>query len=435
MESQGTGHPVVPGILVLYHRPFAPNASTVMEHVNAFKRYSQFSVWNVNTELGFPHGLEAFRFQVLVLHYSIFAPGRYHLDGRFLDFLERHRESYKIAFFQDEYHYCQPRFEFLNRHNINCVYTLLEPEYIPLVYGKYTAVEKYVYSLPGYVNDDLVAVGNLYTKPDHERQIDIGYRGRRLSYYMGAGAQEKYDIAEGFRRRAASLSLCLDIEAEEQRRIYGMRWYQFMANCRAVLGVEAGVSIFDLEDILRTETDRMLVANPRMDFAQLSDSFLHRWEGNIYYRTISPRHFEAAALRVTQILFEGRYSGILDPMVHYIPLRKDFSNFDEVIARFSDRDLRHRLAENTYRDLIASGRYTYKQFVEDFDADLLRAGYHPTVSAEQAAQVNAILHQGRAVRQLRGMVRATRYYPFPGRGRLVAVVRRYRRLRQRLQMG
>ena len=62
---------------------------------------------------------------------------------------------------------------------------------------------------------------------------------------------------------------------------------------------------------------------------------LPRWEDNVYYRTISPRHFEAAAFRICQVLFEGRYSGVLEPMVHYIPLKKDFSNIDEVIRRIS----------------------------------------------------------------------------------------------------
>ena len=30
-------------------------------------------------------------------------------------------------------------------------------------------------------------------------------------------------------------------------------------------------------------------------------------------------------------------------MVHYIPLKKDFSNFDEVIERFRDKDVRKEL--------------------------------------------------------------------------------------------
>ena len=69
---------------------------------------------------------------------------------------------------------------------------------------------------------------------------------------------------------------------------------------------------------------------------------LYQYEDNIPYRTISPRHFEASALRLCQILLEGKYSGVMRPMVHYIPLKKDFSNFDEVriwIARDSSQQL------------------------------------------------------------------------------------------------
>jgi len=70
---------------------------------------------------------------------------------------------------------------------------------------------------------------------------------------------------------------------------------------------------------------------------------------------MSPRVFEAAAVRSCQILFEGRYSGILEPMVHYIPLKKDFSNFEEVLRRYRDESIRRELTENAHRDLIASG--------------------------------------------------------------------------------
>ena len=30
----------------------------------------------------------------------------------------------------------------------------------------------------------------------------------------------------------------------------------------------------------------------------------------------------------------------MEPMVHYIPLEKDFSNIDEVLRRFRDREFR-----------------------------------------------------------------------------------------------
>ena len=92
-------------------------------------------------------------------------------------------------------------------------------------------------------------------------------------------------------------------------------------------------------------------------------STLARWDGVVDLRTIGPRHFEAAAFRVCQVLFEGRYAGVMEPMRHYIPLRKDFSNFDQVVARCATPSVRRELTENAHRDLIASGDYDYAQFV------------------------------------------------------------------------
>ena len=91
----------VNGILVLYHHYLFENASTIMEHVNSFKENSTFKVWNVNTELGFPVGLNQLEFKIIVLHYSLY--GTYYLlNNKFLNFIEKSKNSYKICFFQDE---------------------------------------------------------------------------------------------------------------------------------------------------------------------------------------------------------------------------------------------------------------------------------------------------------------------------------------------
>lgn len=423
----------VNGVLLLYHHPLRINAPTIMEHVNIFKQHSRFQVWKVNTELGFPEGLGKLQFRLILLHYSLFGTGRYYLGSKFLSYIEQSQVSYKIAFFQDEYRYCQPRFSFLNRYEIDCVYTLVEPAYFKDVYQKYTNVPKLVYNLTGYVSDDLVTLAQELTKPDEERQIDVGYRGRRLPFYMGKGAQEKHEIAVKFREQAAGLGLKLDLETDEHKRIYGEAWYEFLANCRAVLGVEAGVSIFDIEDVVRVTCERLLASQPKITFEEVSEQVLQAWEGNIFHRTISPRHFEAAAFRICQILFEGKYSGVLEPMVHYIPLKKDFSNFDHVIRMFKDKQLRRELTENAYRDLIASGRYSYRRFIEDFDQELLAAGFQPDMAIEDIEQVTILLEQGRDYREFRGNIKAAVYYPLVG-NKLVRffvkpVLQLYRRLK------
>jgi len=38
----------------------------------------------------------------------------------------------------------------------------------------------------------------------------------------------------------------------------------------------------------------------------------------------------------------GDWRGIVQPMVHYIPLKKDFSNFNEVIALFRNPETNNR---------------------------------------------------------------------------------------------
>ena len=405
----------IPGILVLYHRPSAQDASTVIEHVDAFRHYSQFRVWNVNTEFGFPSGLEECQFQTIVLHYSLFSPSRYLLNQRFLDLLDRSATSYKIAVFQDEHHYCRQRFAFLDRYKFDCVYSLLEPAYFEEVYGKHTRVPKIVYNIPGYVPDELIALGQQLTKPDHQRRIDVGYRGRKLAPYMGRGSQEKYEIALGFRQRAEGTGLKLDIEVDERRRIYGDRWPQFIADCRAVLGVEAGVSIFDIDDVVRREYERIQENDPKANLEDVAAPLLRQWEGNIPYRTVSPRHFEAAAMRTCQILFEGAYSGIMQPMVHYIPLKKDFSNFDMVLRLFKDEALRRELVDNAYRDLIASGEYSYRRFVETFDQELLDVGLQPQIAPALVAKVDRLLKRDRIKLLISWRYHNSRHNQFPGR--------------------
>lgn len=317
----------VNGILLLYRHPVIANAPTVLEHVAAFERYSRFPTWSVNTEFGFPRSLKRTEFKVIVLHYSMFGSGQYCLNKTFLNFLERSSHSFKVAFFQDEYQYCQQRFRFINLFGIDAVYTLLAPEYFQPIYGEHTSAGVIRSTLTGYVGEELEVAVQRWSRPMTERTIDIGYRARPLPYFMGRGEQEKYHIGVEFRQRAAGLDLRLDIDAREESRLYGAAWYRFLGDLKGILGVEAGVSIFDIDDTVRTGCERLLDEHPDMSFEEMSTRLLDAHEDNIPYRTVSPRHFEAAAFKVCQILFEGQYQGIMQPMVHYIPLKKDFFEF------------------------------------------------------------------------------------------------------------
>ncbi len=268
--------------------------------------------------------------------------------------------------------------------------------------------------------------------PDEERTIDVGYRARKLAYFQGRGAQEKHKIGENFVERAAESrlgsGLHLDIDASETSRIYGDDWYEFVANCRGMLGVEAGTSVFDLDDTARERTEVLLAAEPDLTFDEVERRVLHEYEGKIPYRTVSPRHFEAAAFRVAQILYRGRYNDVLEPDVHYFALEKDFSNFEDVLRRFMDPVERKRMTDFAYDDLVASGRWSYKSFVHQFDEDLSEAGFRGTLPDSERTKVIRRLDRGAALGRVLACPSVfVRNLPFPGKERARVA---YRLMRQ-----
>src|SRR6185436_7478489 len=118
----------VNGVLLLYYQPLTAGAATISEHVGSIPQYSRFAVWPINTALGLPRRLSSLRFRTVVLHYSLFGPAPLFgswpdgLNRDFLHYLDGCRDSHKVAFFQDEHHFCRARFEFLNTFAVNSVF-------------------------------------------------------------------------------------------------------------------------------------------------------------------------------------------------------------------------------------------------------------------------------------------------------------------------
>ena len=368
-------------MLVLYDRQLVDypyEASTVEEHYRAFARHSRFTVWQWNTRHGYPDVLDRMDPAVVVLHYSLFGSGLYMLDDRLLEFLS-HTRAHKIAFFQDEMAWMQKRFRFVDDYGIDTVYTHIAERDFDATWRRYTSVPNLVHNYPGYVSDDMIEGGRRYGLPEEDRDIDVGYRGRSLPSWLGRAAQEKAIIGTEFARLAADSGLRLDIRTNEEDRIYGEAWHRFVGRCRATLGVESGVSYLDLEDEVLNAYQRIREERgepPTLE--ELERGPLGRWDNNFAYRTISPRHFEAAAFRVCQVLFRGEYAGVFEADVHYIPLEKDFSNIDEVIGQLKDPARCRELTERTHRDVIASGRYSYSAFVAGVDRHLVEHGADPS---------------------------------------------------------
>lgn len=382
----------IDGILVLFHHPNIKNAGTVLENIFAFGRHSKYKTCYVNTAHPFPEELRKLSFRCVILHYSIFGIHPFRFDSDYSEYLAQ-SNSAKMAFFQDEYRFCRPRFEFINKFGIDCIFTLFEEQYFAQTYQHFTNAKKIVQCIPGYVSDEIISASKFMQYPEEKRTIDISYRGRENPPYLGMASFEKREIGRRFKKmvEARALDISLDIDSREENRIYGNQWLHFMASSKAALGVESGSSIVDFTGNAYALCSSITKINPQTPFEEMYESFLHFFEGDISYKTISPRHFEAASLKTSQILFEGCYSGILKPDVHFIELKKDFSNFDEVIEKFNNKDFRAQLNENAYRDVIESGKYTYEYFIKNsFDPVVAEYMGSAIVSAEQEAAIKRV---------------------------------------------
>ena len=124
-------------------------------------------------------------------------------------------------------------------------------------------------------------------------------------------------------------------------------------------------------------------ANPTATFEEINDRFLEGRDGQIVIHVISPRCFEAAALRTLMILYPGEYSGVLEPGRHYVELRHDHSNMDEVMAVVLDPDRAAKIIERAYTEVAVSGRWSFKTFIQDHFDKVIDETVRPRVKTSR----------------------------------------------------
>jgi hypothetical protein len=343
------------------------HAPNVLEHIRALQRFSRHRVDTFNP-LGVRHSrlLRMDNYDVVVVHYTVFVLHDAHLSPWFREQLAGY-QGLKVQFVQDEYRRVDAMTARMRELGIDLLFSSVPPEAVARVYGPRLRDVEILPTLTGYVPAELEG------RPRplfHDRPLDVVYRGRSIPYWLGRLGQDKIVIGREFLARAASTGLRCDIAWSEADRIYGDAWYRFLGSSRTTLGTESGASIVDFDGSLQERTEAFLRSNPTATFGEVEREILLPFEGNAVIQAISPRVFEAAALGTAMVNFTGRYSGVIEPWLHYIPLEKDFSNFDEVVAAIRDDDTLDAVASRAHVDLVSSGRYSLERFVRDFEHEI-----------------------------------------------------------------
>jgi hypothetical protein len=374
-------------------RSHAPN---VCEHIGALQRLSRHRVDVFNPRgLGRSRLLQFNDYDVVVVHYTIFVLSDWYLAPWFREQLADFN-GLKVQFIQDEYRQVDAVTARMRELGVDVLFSAISADVIPDIYGSRLPGVDVLPTLTGYVPTELE---RRPLRPHSERRLDVVYRGRSVPFWLGRLGQDKVLIGREFVARASSTGLRCDIAWTEADRIYGEAWYRFLASSRATLGTESGASIVDFDGSVQERTDGYLAAHPNATFEEVEREILAPFEGNAVIEAVSPRVFEAAALGTAMINFSGRYSDIIEPWTHYVPLEKDFSNFDEVAAAARDEALQERIASRAHADLIASGVYSLRRFVEGFDREI-EGRARPLPSSRRPGPMRTVSQKLRSLEQL-----------------------------------
>lgn len=362
---------------------------TIHEHLSAFERYSKNLITflpSTYSGVELPVGAERFAielsmFDVVIMHYTVRLSVKDHLDQLFANALERFA-GLKILFIQDEYDSVECARSWMDRIGFDLVYTCVPLAERQKVYPDYRfPATEFFPTLTGFVpeHEGLDA----FALPLEARKIVVGYRGRDLPAIYGLLGHEKYRIGIEFRHLAEAAGLNVDIACDGDSRIYGDDWYRFLGSVRATLGTESGSNVFDFDGSLVARIKKLQAEDPTISFEEIWARVLCQSDGAVHMNQISPKIFEAIRLRTALILFEGEYSGVVKPDLHFIPLKKDFSNFDEVVAKVLDDEYVRQLTVRAYEDVVESRRYSYRRFVEGVDEQIRWRSLHRRSPGEQ----------------------------------------------------
>jgi hypothetical protein len=364
-----------------------------LTYYNAFDDYPSFELGEELLEA--PFWIQESSFDAIILHYSFLA---FHWDAMTLYRWKRlfswigELNCLKIAIPQDEGDHAGLLDEWLFDWGVSIIFSVHYTKEGPL----YPIMRNYatIYPcLPGYIDETIARRYAEKLLPIAERSKDIVYRARHLPYWFGSAGRLKALIAEVVAPRAEALGFNIDISTQDEDAILGDAWTDLIASGKAVIGTQGGYSVLDWRGEVKAQVRAILKANPDLSFEEVSTRMPAGWD-DYQLLTVTPRHFEAVITKTCQVLVEGSYKGVLEANKHYIPIKQDFSNLDEALAKLRDKQYIRDIVECAYNDIYLSGRYSYRTFAEKIDQALCK---HQQQNAQAKESVELVTETKPAV--------------------------------------
>jgi hypothetical protein len=391
---------------VYYYKGEYPPRATIADHLYSFQKYAgQHNCFYLNVAVRrVPSYLKNVHFDLIVFH-TIFLSTRWHRTyfRQLLRRLSRLKQlkAVKVALPQDEFLNTDLLCDFINEFNVDCVFSVAPESEWETIYATVDRAKvKFVSVLTGYLDDTTLENINRLAEAGEARSIDVGYRAWRGAEWLGRHGFLKAQISDLFQEQAPAKGLVTDVSTRPEDTFFGAAWYEFLLRCKYLIGVEGGASILDRDGSIREKTEAYVRAHPAATFDEIEANCFPNMDGSLKLFAISPRHLEACATRTCQVLVEGRYNGILEAGRHYIELKRDFSNLSQVLDVMAQDRLRAEITETAYREIVESGLYSYRSFVELVITRALDRGASSRLSSEQSEERPVAFHWMRVVDKL-----------------------------------
>ena len=329
----------------LYICSFDPESSTnsyFNEWAENF-RIQHFEIFNsfIDSPLNLKKILNPFYYDFIVYGYS----SATHLSGkskRILKFCTKFSKATVIGFLQNEFRNLPNLIKNYELLNVNILVSQLPQETAETLYkGK---IKAKIISLPHAMSSR-----NKIKEINHtERTIHLGNRLANYAYYLGNISRSEV-IPKFLKKIKKNKNIKVDFSLDPKKRFTSSNWINFLKNCRTSISGESGSYFLQWNDSLRLKINKMTEINPKISFRYIFNNVLKKSNSHIQATCISSRHFDSIVTGTCNVLVEGNYSNLLEPDVHYINLKSDLSNYDEVVEKIMDHKFTEDIAKKALK--------------------------------------------------------------------------------------
>jgi hypothetical protein len=336
-----------------------PTRLALRAHKNAFARYSELKVIEINTAffvdwqavLSSEPDIVLWHTSFLSLRWGNAWPQEFEQATQAL----RSSGAYHIAIPQDEFLRSNSLCQLFDLVGMNLVLSCASSKDWRRIYkNAQTRDIQFRTVLTGGLDDELLLKAKTHLLPYEKRHWDLSYRAWAPEPWLGNKAQLKATIGQVAQSLSKKRNLKSSIGQGHEDTVLGWDWLKLLGSSKATLGVEGGASICDDDGSQR----QAYLQNLPIDKGR---------DGEIDLFCLSPRHLEAAATGTLQILVEGNYNGLLLPHAHYVPVKEDLSDLADALEIIMDKkrvaDITNRALNEVAYNQFCHHRYWVKQIV------------------------------------------------------------------------